>query len=158
MAKSQIWDGAAWVDMAGDAGHSHSEYLPLSGGVMTGAITQRPNGVIQAAGVGSVLQRWNGDGDTNGSRRYEWRRSASFGRIELYAVTNTSVSRKLLEFHSDGNSGGTIFTRVETTYDSVNKYDYQMANRILTDSWQGGSGSPSNASGQDGDLFFYYGP
>ena len=65
--------------------------------------------------AGGVLRRWNTDGDTGNDRRFEWRRSASFGELELYGVDGSGVSSLLMAFQAD--SGGIVKTGTQVLLD-----------------------------------------
>jgi len=65
------------------------------------AITDQPGGRVLAAAAGGVIQRWNGDGD-GVARKYEWRRSAAFGTLELYAITSADVATLAISISDTG--------------------------------------------------------
>ena len=64
-------------------------------------VTDQPGGTVLAAAASGVIQRWNGDGD-GVARRYEWRRSASFGTLELYAIQSSGVETLAISVDGDG--------------------------------------------------------
>ena len=128
-------------------------------------LTQKPGAITQAASAGAVIQRWNGDGD-GASRHYEWRRAASFGRLELWTIASGGAEFNVLEFHSDG-SGGTI-ANAEMSFNNGNWVDsynttpplygggdtfwYQQRNIRFKDT----AGPPSDSEGVDGDVCLIY--
>ena len=64
------------------------------------------------AAASGVIQRWNGDGNTDASRRYEWRRSTDFSELELHAITSASADYKVIKFSSD--NAGTVVIGQDT--------------------------------------------
>ena len=141
-----MYDASTWVTVP------IGDFLPIDGtSPMTGPLTAQPGGIVQAAATSGVIQRWNGDGDTNSQRRYEWRRSAAGGVLELYAITAGSVSVLIATVFSDGLGGFTTDAPLEikaggevTTYQAgVN--DSQLRNVTISAS--------APTGGIDGDIW-----
>ena len=91
------WDGTDWIGIVDDPALAAGLALKLnlSGGTLTGPLTQRPDALTQAAAVGGVIQRWNGDGD-GFARAYEWRRGPTFGSLEFWAQNQSAANETLL--------------------------------------------------------------
>ncbi len=143
-------------------------YLPLSGGTINGILQiSSPNdheGLLLKAGA-SI--------NSGGGIRIGANQATHFAEIEGNLQDGGTNSSGGLDFNTrrlSADTDPTLAFRLQytgqarfyngafiNTYEESNIFEYQARNVIVTDSFQGGSGAPSNASGSDGDLFFYYG-
>jgi hypothetical protein len=68
---------------------------------VSGTLSQNAGGRVRAAPLYGVIQRWNGDGDADTYRYYEWRRG-DWGWLELFAI-ESSIPTMALRIGGNGS-------------------------------------------------------
>lgn len=129
-----VWKGAAWVELYSSGG------IDVEGEDIINVVR-----ILGSSAANIEIRTRVGAGMTLGEQ--------GGGNYIFLDATQAIVSQSL-----ELRQGAVV-----TDYDldpptGPSIYEYQVRNAIVTDTFQGGTGAPSNASGQDGDMFFYYGP
>ena len=94
---------AADINMGGNDITEVSQLIGVSGGLAVSNLdTINPGSRILNATAGNVIVRWNGDGNGDGNRHFEWRRSASFGVLELYGIAANGTATLAMSIADSG--------------------------------------------------------